>query len=179
MMRRRSVPAMFVAALVIGCLGVFAHADQAELYSLMIQQSPVDAGLVTPEVGIHRIPMGDQVMLQAVARPGFRFLYWLGDVSDSSTDQAVVVIDAPKIVVAVYGRLEHELVIGGGGSAEADSRADRTGGLGDIDAPSVGGASSLTASAGFTGGGRGGSSARPGGKLRSIPSASGGTGGGD
>jgi len=153
-----------VAVLLVGCVGAVVQ-GQVESYALMVQQSPVDAGVVNPGAGIHRVGIGSPVTLQAVAKPGYRFLYWLGDVSDSSTNQAVVVLNAPKIVVAVFGRLEHEVIeesSGSGGDQTAVLSFDVAGG--------GAGGNSLTASAGFAGGGGGAVAGRPpGGKSFPMP----------
>jgi hypothetical protein len=174
--------AVCAAVVVAACFAAVVRGEQ-ESYSLMIQQSPADAGVLSPGAGIHRIRVGDQVTLQAIANPGYRFLYWLGDVSDASTDQAVVVIDAPKIVVAVFGRLEYELMTGGGGAGGEWLHTEHTEGIVSGGTGAGGGGvaqSALTANRGYGGGGvlNGGA---PGGrrtssKVRAIPS-SGGAGG--
>jgi len=122
-MKKQGVMQVICAALAVFCMQA-SLSGQTESYSLMVQQSPADAGFVSPPSGVHRIQIGDQVVVQAAAHPGYRFLYWLGDVSDSSTDQSVVVIDAPKIVIAVFGRAEYDIVPaeakGGGGGGGGD-----------------------------------------------------------
>jgi hypothetical protein len=73
-------------------------------YALLIQSSPPDAGLVTPGLGVHKTVIGETVALSAVPKKGYRFLYWLGDVSSTSGPETKVSIDAPKLVVAVFSR---------------------------------------------------------------------------
>mgnify|MGYP001206587755 CR=1 FL=1 len=176
-----------VAAVLTGCMGAIAW-GQVDSYSLLVQQSPSNAGAVKPGVGVHKIPVGEQIRLQALAKPGYRFLYWLGDVSDSQTDQSVVVLDAPKIVVAVFGRMDYELGTGGGGSAVQEAYvADpyaTTEGADELSAPSGGaGANTLTASANY--GSKPFASSHPSGRaasrLRRVPLPSGNNGnpGGD
>jgi len=173
MMETKNLFRLCAAAFLVGCLGAVVQGE-VDSYSLLVQQSPADAGVVSPDAGIHRIRTGDAVTLQAVAKPGYRFLYWLGDVSDSSTNQAVVVLDAPKIVVAVFGRMEYELMVGGGASVAEESQASDADIRGSSFAAGGGaGGNTLTASAGYTGGGAVGGGRPPGGgagsKLRTIP----------
>lgn len=81
---------------------------QDNSYSLMVQQSPVDGGSVSPDTGIHRIGIDESVILKATPSPGYRFVYWMGDVSNVSTTRTEVVINSPKIVVAVFERVSND-----------------------------------------------------------------------
>lgn len=131
--------ALFSAIFVVVC-GVcrLAHC-QDDTYSLMVQQTPVDAGTVTPGPGIHKIGISNAVTLTAMPKPGYRFMYWMGDVGDMGANETVVVIDSPKIVVAVFERTENELLVeaagvgkdskggGGGGSGETPGFAGNLG----------------------------------------------------
>ena len=115
MIEQKLTPIGFVAVALVAVVAVtqLAYCQGEGYYSLMIQQSPVDAGFGSPGVGIHRMPIGEHVTLKAIPKPGYRFVYWMGNVSDASASEAIVVMDAPKIVVAVFERVEHELFIGG------------------------------------------------------------------
>jgi len=73
-------------------------------YALLIQASPPDAGSVAPGMGIQKIQMGQTVALSATPKPGYRFLYWLGDVSSTSGIDTTISVDSPKLVVAVFTR---------------------------------------------------------------------------
>ncbi len=125
MIERKLVPIGFVAVVLMAVVAVtqFAYCQEGGYYSLMIQQSPVDAGYGSPGVGIHRMRIGEHVTLTAIPKPGYRFIYWMGNVSDASASEAIVIMDAPKIVVAIFERAEHELLLdtgfvggqGGGG----------------------------------------------------------------
>ncbi|MCD6392387.1 MAG: PEP-CTERM sorting domain-containing protein [Planctomycetes bacterium] len=121
MIERKLIPIGFIAVVLAAVVAITqsAYCQEGGYYSLMIQQSPVDAGFGSPGVGIHRVPIGEHVTLTATPKPGYRFVYWMGNVSDPSASEAIVVMDAPKIVVAVFERAEHEpeLLIGGGGFA--------------------------------------------------------------
>ena len=83
-----------------------AGADEG--YALLIQQSPPDGGVVTPGSGVHRAPIGETVSLSAVPKSGYRFMYWLGDVENSSAHDTTISVDAPKMVVAVFSRENHD-----------------------------------------------------------------------
>lgn len=114
MTKHKLIPIGFITVALMAVVAITQPAYcQEGYYSLMIQQSPVDAGFVSPSVGIHQVAVGEQVTLKAIPKPGYRFVYWMGNVSDGSTSQAIVVVDAPKIVVAVFERTEHELLTGG------------------------------------------------------------------
>lgn len=73
-------------------------------YALLVQSSPPGAGAVTPETGVHKVSVGQTVTLSATPKQGYRFLYWLGDVSSTSALDTTVSVDSPKLVVAVFTR---------------------------------------------------------------------------
>jgi hypothetical protein len=77
---------------------------------LLLQQTPVQGGTVTPDIGVHHFGLNTDVTLTAVPKPGFQFVYWLGDVSDPIANRTVVYLDAPKIVIAIFERVEHEFL---------------------------------------------------------------------
>jgi hypothetical protein len=83
-------------------------------YALLLEQSPVDAGKITPQVGIYRAELDEVVTLRAIPKPGYRFVYWLGDVTDATTNETTIFVDAPKIVIAVFERSEFELLLEAG-----------------------------------------------------------------
>ncbi len=120
-----------VASLLIVTAGMAHAVDGDPLgYTLLIQQSPADAGAVTPGAGVHKVSVGQTVTLSAVPRPGYQFLYWLGDVSASTATDTSINVDSPKMVVAVFGResFEDEL-LGGGGLGMSPSGQSAAGGL--------------------------------------------------
>lgn len=91
-------------------------------YDLVIQRSPPKAGDVTPTIGAHRVSANSSVVLTANAQPGYRFAYWLGDVSDPGAERTTIVVDQPKIVIAVFHpetpeRLEDQIRATGAGGA--------------------------------------------------------------
>jgi len=87
--------------IVVGGLSLQARAETAA-YDLVIQRSPLDAGDVTPSTGAHRISANSTVTLTANPQPGYRFAYWLGDVSDPAAERTTITVDESKIVVAVF-----------------------------------------------------------------------------
>ena len=87
-------------------------------YALLIQSSPPDAGAVTPGLGIHKTAIGQTVALSAVPKQGYRFLYWLGDVSSTSGPDTTVSVDSPKLVVAVFSREDFDEELPGAGIAD-------------------------------------------------------------
>lgn len=87
---------------------------------LLMQQPYVHAGAVTPDVGVHHVDLNAEVLLTAVPKPGYYFVYWIGDVSDPTAISTTIYMDAPKIVVAVFARsgfelLDETIMLGGGG----------------------------------------------------------------
>ena len=82
----------------------------ADTYVLMIQQTPVGAGTITPETGVHSFTVNEKITVTAMPKPGYLFLYWLGSVDDMTTNRTTVLVDAPKIVIAVFERAEFALM---------------------------------------------------------------------
>ena len=82
--------------------------SQAGQFSLLLQQTPPNGGTVTPGVGVHNLNCDSEVTLTARPKSGYRFVYWLGDVSDPSSNQAIAYLDSPKIIVAVFERTKYE-----------------------------------------------------------------------
>jgi len=98
------LPLMVITA----CLAAPAYCQTA----LMVQQSPPDGGTVTPAVGVHDFAPNTEVTLTAVPKPGYQFVYWLGDVSDATSARAVTYLNTPKIIIAVFVRSEYEFLLG-------------------------------------------------------------------
>ena len=79
--------------------------NRAVASPLIVAQSPPDGGTVTPGMGVFKNLAGDEsILVRAKPKQGYRFLYWLGDVADSSALQTSVLMDKAKMVVAVYER---------------------------------------------------------------------------
>jgi hypothetical protein len=99
---------------------------------LLLQQTNPEAGTVTPGVGVHYFDLNTEVTLTAVPKPGYYFVYWIGDVSDPTANSTIVYLDTPKIVVAVFERSEYAFSLeekilqnmpggGGGGGLHASA----------------------------------------------------------
>ncbi|MHC4890109.1 MAG: InlB B-repeat-containing protein [Planctomycetota bacterium] len=83
---------------------------EVDATALLLQQTPPQGGTITPDVGIHHFDLNTDVSLTAVPRPGYQFVYWLGDVSDPTANRTFVYLDAPKIVVAIFERTEYKFL---------------------------------------------------------------------
>ncbi len=103
------LPLLPLLAIMVLCVcGLVFAQDGPDSCVLLIQQSPVDAGTVSPGLGVYRAEINQTVTLTATPKPGYRFLYWLGDVTDTQANQTTVVVDSPKIVIAIFERSEFE-----------------------------------------------------------------------
>lgn len=69
---------------------------------LMLEQSPSDAGHVTPGTGVHRFIPNTQIEITAVPQQGYQFAYWLGDVTDPMSSTTQVRLNDSKAIIAVY-----------------------------------------------------------------------------
>ncbi len=83
-----------------------AHCQTKDV-TLMLRQSPVAGGSVTPNTGIHHFTADSQITLIANPKPGYRFIQWLGDVSDPAANSTIVYLDEPKVVIAVFEQTEN------------------------------------------------------------------------
>ncbi len=102
--------AVILAAIFILCALLEPAYCETDGTALLLQQTPVQGGTITPEVGVHHFDLNTDVTLTAVPRPGYQFVYWLGDVSDPTANRTVVYLDAPKIVIAIFERSEYEFL---------------------------------------------------------------------
>ena len=118
----RGIALATVLTILVDGLALPAHAQTPE-YDLFIQGSPAQAGDVTPNTGSHRICANSSVTLTANALPGYQFAYWLGDVSDPAAQRTSILVNEPKVVIAVFHpepikRLDDQLGSAGGGGAD-------------------------------------------------------------
>jgi hypothetical protein len=118
-----------VRAIILTLTFISQRAAAEVNYALMLQQTPVNGGTVSPEIGVHAVLANGNVAITATPKAGYQFVYWLGDVAEPTANSTVVSVDAPKIVVAVFERSEYELPfltpsppdsIGGGGSLSSN-----------------------------------------------------------
>jgi len=119
--RGRRAVLLAVAIIVAGLLA--PAYSQTQSVALMLKQTPVKGGDIAPGPGIYQFKPGSQVTLTATAKPGYKFVQWLGDVSDATASNTVVYLNEPKGVVAVFEQSESDalekdrefLSAGGGG----------------------------------------------------------------
>ncbi len=109
-------------AIIVCCLFAPAYCQTPDV-ALLLQQTPSKGGAITPIAGVHHFELNSEITLTAVPKPGYQFLYWLGDVSDPGAIKTVVYLDKPKIVIAIFGQTgdgklveEEGLSFGGGGA---------------------------------------------------------------
>ncbi len=132
-----------VLAIVVGVIGLFEPAYcQTNGVALLLQQTPSNGGTITPVTGVHYFDFNAEVTLTAVPEPGYQFVYWLGDVSDPTTNSTVAYLDAPKIIIAVFERVKYEFLI-----TEGQTQCAPGGGL-------------IATTADYSGGGGGGGGGR-------------------
>ncbi len=113
-----------ISAIAIIVCWLFAPAYcQTPDVALLLQQTPSKGGAITPTAGVHHFELNSEITLTAAPKPGYQFLYWLGDVSDPGATKTVVYLDKPKIVIAIFGRTENGTLVveeglsfGGGGA---------------------------------------------------------------
>ena len=101
---------LLVPAAVAGLPAAISYGQESGC-ALVLQPSPVEGGTITPGVGVHYFKLNSTVTLTAVAKPGYQFVCWLGDVSDPTSNSTVVNIDGPKLIIAVFELAEFELVV--------------------------------------------------------------------
>ncbi|HUT47593.1 MAG TPA: PEP-CTERM sorting domain-containing protein [Sedimentisphaerales bacterium] len=82
---------------------------------LLLEQTPVKGGEITPIAGVHHFKPGTEVMLTAVAKPGYKFIHWLGEVSDATASSTVAYLNKPKVIIAVFEQAKHGISAGGDG----------------------------------------------------------------
>jgi len=122
---------ILAVAVLAGWLFGPAYCEGANV-ELLLQQTPAQGGDTTPVAGVYHFVAGSEVTLTAVPKSGYRFMHWLGEVSDPTASSTVVYLDKPKVVVAVFGQTEYGVLgapedvptAGGGGGGLFRTRAD-------------------------------------------------------
>ena len=122
-----------ILTLALGALTGLANA-QTDSTVMLLQQSPPNGGAVSPAVGVHTFDQNANVTLTATPKPGYQFVYWLGDVSDATASTTNAYLDTPKIIIAVFERVKYDFALfeelppsragGGGGGQPRRSSAD-------------------------------------------------------
>jgi len=103
------------AIAIIACSPAVPAYCQTKDIVLLLEQTPVKGGEITPGAGVHHFESGSQVTLTANPKPGYQFVYWLGDVSDSTSSNTVVYLNKPKVIIAVFEETGSGASAGGGG----------------------------------------------------------------
>lgn len=119
---------IFAVAAALLCSTQSAQAIQEPSIALLLQQTPAQGGTISPQIGVHHYALGTTVTLIAVPKPGYQFVYWLGDVLDPTANKTLAFLSKPKIIVAVFLKVSEDHLIvgqnasGGGGSGAVASR---------------------------------------------------------
>jgi hypothetical protein len=137
MTRRNLTPSGLLIAAAVLALGLTGRGyGQGSAYELCIEQSPAQAGRLTPDSGTHRFSADAVVVLSAEPQPGYQFAYWLGDVADPKAQRTTVQVNSPKVVVAVFQPARRDYpkeILGGGGGGGGGSKTVAT--LVDLSTP--------------------------------------------
>lgn len=105
-----SIKVLLLLVLVVVVCGISKTAYcQTNSPVLLLQQIPADAGTITPGPGVHYLELDTSVTLTAVPKPGYQFVYWLGDVSEPQLNRTTAYLDAPKIIIAIFEKAEFDL----------------------------------------------------------------------
>jgi len=105
--------------------------------TLLIQQSPAQGGTISPSPGIYDFAPNSEVTLTAIPKPGYQFIYWLGDVADPTASITITYLNKPKIIIAVFEQSEYGFLLEGA-TVSAGSPSSFVGG-GGYSLPSGGG----------------------------------------
>lgn len=90
--------------------------------ALMLEMTPPQGGNLNIVPGVHSFDRFAAVTLIATPKPGYQFVYWLGNVSDATAGTTTVYLDSPKMVIAVFTQNKFETIgmdgdaVGGEGS---------------------------------------------------------------
>jgi hypothetical protein len=107
-MKSIRLPALVSAAVLVTFVMLTPAYCQTDGTALLLEMSPAEGGKITPGPGVHQYDKDADVVLTAVPNPGYQFVYWLGDVSDSTASTTIVYLNSPKIVIAVFERARYE-----------------------------------------------------------------------
>ncbi len=91
--------------------------------ALFLQQNLVQGGTIIPSPGVHNFSLNSEVTLTAIAKPGYHFVCWLGDVSDPISSTTIALLNKPKIIIAVFEQNEYDTL-----SMEANTSGGGRGG---------------------------------------------------
>jgi hypothetical protein len=100
---------------------------QDDPYALLVQKSPEYGGVVTPSDSVQMTGIDQLITITAIPRDGYEFVYWLGDVTTPTNSVTTVLVDTPKMVIAIFQRPENEIFAetNPGGSARGGGSSSR------------------------------------------------------
>ena len=104
-----------------------ANAEEATV-ALLLQQTPHEAGIVTPGLGVYHLEPNSLVSLSAIPQSGYQFVYWLGDVVDPTSSTTDAILDKPKSIIAVFQRTSFEQRVPGETAASGSNSTTGSGG---------------------------------------------------
>ncbi len=84
--------------------------------ALLLQQAPLEGGIITPSRGVHFFALNSEIVLTAIPNPGYKFIYWLGDVGNPTANRTITYLNKPKIIIAVFEPVEYDSSFMGRGS---------------------------------------------------------------
>jgi hypothetical protein len=96
--------------------------------ALLLQQTPLDGGIITPSRGVHFFALNSEIVLTAIPNPGYKFIYWLGDVGNPTANRTITYLNKPKIIIAIFEPTEYGTSFMGRGSVGGGGRVT-SGGL--------------------------------------------------
>jgi len=114
--------ALAFAVVMITC-GLLAPAYCRADIVLLLEQTPVKGGEITPVAGVYHFAPGSEITLTANPKPGYQFVHWLGDVSDPTAASTVVYLNNPKVIIAVFEQTEYGISADGQGLPAAGGGA--------------------------------------------------------
>jgi hypothetical protein len=94
---------LVISILLCSFCTVFAQGN----YDVYMQESPAGSGSIMPGIGVHTFNASENVTITTAPKAGYHFVGWLGDVRDPSANRTSLVVDGPKIVIAVFERDEY------------------------------------------------------------------------
>jgi hypothetical protein len=100
--------AVVICAILLVCIAGPGYCEE-DSAALVLDVSPVNGGTVNLSPGVHTYDRDTEVQLIAVPRPGYQFVYWMGDVTNATASNTTVYLDSPKIVIAVFERSKFEI----------------------------------------------------------------------
>ena len=126
--------ALLLTAAVVAVPPIQAQQIEGEYnFTLFVEPTPSDGGTVNPGVGAMQFGANETVTLVAMPQAGYQFVYWLGDVTAADTAETTVVLDAPKVIIAVFEKAQFDFGGGetyGGGAGAVSGALGASGGGG-------------------------------------------------